>query len=70
MRKTLLTTVAAMTIAASTVQIATAAETHHAREVHAATSQQFRNANNSAAAPAASGELGVYSGGWSAPAGQ
>ena len=69
MRKTLLTTVAALVIAASTAQIATAAETHHARKAHAATSQQFRNANNAVAAPATSSELGVYSGGWSAPAG-
>jgi len=70
MRKTALTTMVALLIAASTAQIATAAETHHARKAHAATSQQFRNANNSVAAPAASSELGVYSGGWSAPAGQ
>ena len=70
MRKTALTTMVALLIAASTAQIATAAETHHARKAHAATSQQFRNANNSVAAPATSSELGVYSGGWSAPAGQ
>jgi hypothetical protein len=70
MRKTLLTTIASLVIAASTAQIATAAETHHARKAHATTSQQFRNANNAVAAPATSSELGVYSGGWSAPAGQ
>ena len=70
MRKTMLTTVAALLIAASTAQIATAAETHHARKAHATTGQQFRNANNAVAAPAASSELDVYSHGWSAPAGQ
>jgi hypothetical protein len=69
MRKTLLTTIGALLIAASTAQIATAAETHHARKPHATTSQQFRNANDTVSAPAASSELGVYSGGWSAPAG-
>jgi hypothetical protein len=70
MCKTLLTTIGALLIAGSTAQIATAAETHHARRAHATTSQQFRNSNNSVPAPAASSELGVYSGGWSAPAGQ
>jgi len=70
MRKTVLTTIGALLIAASTAQIATAAETHHTRKAHATTSQQFRNANNAVAAPATSSELGVYSGGWSAPAGQ
>jgi hypothetical protein len=70
MRKNLLTTVAALMIAASTAQIATAAETHHARKAHTTTSQQFRNANNAVATPTASSELGVYSRGWSAPAGQ
>ena len=74
MRKTLLTAIGALLIAASTAQIATAAETHHARKAqvtsHVTTSQQFRNANNSVARPATSSELGVYSGGWSAPAGQ
>ena len=70
MRKTLFTATGALLIAASTAQIATAAETHHARKAHVTTSQQFRNANNALAAPPASSELGVYSGGWSAPAGQ
>ncbi len=69
MRKTMLTTTAALLMAASTAQIATAAETQHARKVHATTGQQFRNANNAVTAPATSSELGVYSGGWSAPAG-
>ena len=70
MHRILLTTTATLLIAASTAQIATAAETHHARKAHATTSQQFRNANNAVTAPARSSELGVYSGGWSAPAGQ
>jgi hypothetical protein len=70
MRKSVLTTIGALLIAASTAQIATAAETHHARKAHATTSQQFRNANNAVSAPATSTELWVYSGGWSAPAGQ
>jgi len=70
MRKTLLTATAALLIAASTAQIAMAAETHHARRAHATTSQQFRNANNAVAAPATSSELGIYSRGWSAPAGR
>lgn len=72
MRKILVTTIGALLIAASTAQIATAAETHHARKAKAATSQQFRNAHASVAAPApaTSSELGVYSRGWSAPAGQ
>jgi hypothetical protein len=70
MRKTVLTTTLALVIAALTAQIANAAETHHARKAHATSSQQFRNANNAVAAPATSSALGVYSGGWSAPAGQ
>jgi len=70
MRKTLVTTFGALLIAASTAQIASAAETHHARKAQAATSQQFRNAHNAVATPTTSSELGVYSGGWSAPAGQ
>lgn len=69
MRKPLLTAFAALIIAASTAQFASAAQTHRARKAQATTSQQFRNANNSVAAPAASSEIGVYSGGWSAPAG-
>ena len=70
MRNTLLTMIATLLVAASTAQLATAAEAHHARNAHATTSQQFRNANNAVAAPATSSELGVYSRGWSAPAGQ
>lgn len=69
MRTTLFTTIAALLIAATSAQFADAAESHHARKAHTATTQQFRNANNAVAAPAPSSELGVYSGGWSAPAG-
>ncbi len=70
MRKTLSVTAAALLITALTAQIATAAESHHARKAHGTSSQQFRNANNAVATPPTSSELGVYSGGWSAPAGQ
>jgi len=66
MRKTVLTLFGALLIAASAAQVASAGETHHARKVH-----QFRNANASVVvvpeAPAA--YSGIYSGGWSAPAG-
>jgi hypothetical protein len=67
MRKSLLTISAALLIAAATVQIASAATRHNARKV-----QQFRNANAAVVvvpdSPAA--YPGVYSGGWSAPAGR
>jgi hypothetical protein len=47
MQKKFLTLLSASLIAASTVQMASAAERHHARKVdHAAASEQFRNANN------------------------
>ncbi len=69
MRKILLTSLAALSIVAFTTEIATAAEPHHAHKAHVTPSRQFRNANASAAAPATSSGLGVYSGGWSAPAG-
>ena len=66
MRKTLLTISAALLIAATTVQIASAAPRHNARKV-----QQFHNANAAVVvvpdSPAA--YSGTYSGGWSAPAG-
>jgi hypothetical protein len=62
MRKTVLTLVGAALIAASTIQIASAGETHHTRKV-----QQFRNAN--AAVVVVPDYPYVYSGGWSAPAG-
>jgi hypothetical protein len=62
MRKTVLTLFGAALIAASTVQIASAAENHQARKV-----QHFRNAN--AAVVVVPDSPYVYSGGWSAPAG-
>ena len=72
MRKIILTTVGAALIAMSGVQIAAASERHHVRKERAPYSQQFRNSNNSIAWPteAPSAYSGVYSGGWSAPAGQ
>jgi hypothetical protein len=67
MRNTLFAALAALLITTTATQVAAAAEPHH--HAHKAQqSQQFRNANN-AVAPATSSELGVYSGGWSAPAG-
>ena len=69
MRKIVLTSLAALSLAAFTTEIATAAEPHHAHKAHATASRQFRNANAAVVAPAPSSELGVYSGGWSAPAG-
>jgi hypothetical protein len=62
MRKTVLTFLGAALIAASTIQIASAAENHHARKA-----QHFRNAN--AAVVVVPDSPYVYSGGWSAPAG-
>ena len=62
MRKTVLTLVGAALIAASSVQVASAATNHRARKV-----QQFRNAN--AAVVVVPDSSYVYSGGWSAPAG-
>jgi type II secretory pathway pseudopilin PulG len=70
MRKIVLTVMGALLITVSTAQIASATQIHRARKVQAATSQQFRNARNSVAAPATSSELEIYSRGWSAPAGQ
>jgi hypothetical protein len=67
MRKTLLTVLAAVLFAATTSQIASAAERHHAHKAgRVAASEPFRNANNSVAAPVQSGW--AYSG-YSAPAG-
>ena len=67
MRKTLLTVLTAALIAVSTSQIAAAAERHHARTAgRVVAGEQFRNANNSVAAPVQSGW--TYSG-FSAPAG-
>ena len=68
MRKTILTVVSAALFAASASQNVAAAERHHTRTTERATvSPQFRNANNSVAAPAQSGW--TYSG-YSAPAGR
>lgn len=69
MRKIFLTSLAALSLAAFTAEIAAAAEPHHTHRAHATASRQFRNANDAVPAPATSSELGVYSGGWSAPAG-
>ena len=67
MRKTILTVLASALIAASTSPIASAAERHHANKANRVLAgEQFRNANNSVAAPAPSGW--AY-GGFSAPAG-
>jgi hypothetical protein len=67
MRKTLLTVLTAALIAASTSQIASATERHHAHKAgRVVAGEPFRNANNSVAAPVQSGW--AYSG-YSAPAG-
>jgi hypothetical protein len=67
MRKTILTVLTSALIAASTSQIAAAAERHHAHKAdRVVAGEQFRNANNSVAAPVQSGW--TY-GGYSAPAG-
>jgi Ni/Co efflux regulator RcnB len=53
MRKTILTILVASLFAASTAQMAAAAERHHVRKIDRATSsEQFRNANNAVRAPA------------------
>jgi PBP1b-binding outer membrane lipoprotein LpoB len=68
MRKTILTVFAAALFAASASQNVAAAERHHVRKTEpVTTSEQFRNANNSAAAPVQS--AWTY-GGYSAPAGR
>jgi hypothetical protein len=60
MKKTILTALGAALLIASTAQMATAAEHHHARKlVRAPASEQFRNANNAIALPA---QPGWYSG--------
>jgi hypothetical protein len=52
MKKTILSVLAATLMVASTAQIASAAERHHARNaVRAPMSDQFRNANNAIAWP-------------------
>ena len=63
MRKTIITALGVSLIAASTVQMAAAAERHHhARKVnHARATQYFRDANNSIDWPATAGsELVLY----------
>jgi hypothetical protein len=68
MRKTILTVLSTALFAASASHNAAAADRHHAHKTEpATTSEQFRNANNSAAAPVQSGW--TY-GGYSAPAGR
>jgi hypothetical protein len=72
MRKTILTVLGAALIAASTVQVAAAAERHHPRKiVRAPVSEPFRNANNAIAWPAQSNRYSDYTEGHviSAPAG-
>jgi hypothetical protein len=79
MRKIILTVFGAALIAASTIQVATAAERHHVRKferVPTRMSQQFRNANDAIAWPArptesAAAAISNYSEGHviSAPAG-
>jgi hypothetical protein len=69
MRKTILTVLGASLIAASTMQVAAAAERHHVRK---AVSAQFRD-SNAYAAPAyvaAQPDWSRYNGGMSAPAGR
>jgi hypothetical protein len=64
MRKIILTALGASLMAASTVQIAAAAERHYGPKAdRATTSQKFRNANSSLARPARSSDhsSGCYS---------
>jgi Ni/Co efflux regulator RcnB len=73
MKRTILTVLAAALMVASTAQIASAAERHHARKmVRAPVSDQFRNANDAVARPAQSGSYSDYTDGHaiSAPAGR
>ena len=68
MRKLVLTVLASVLFAASTMQVAFASERHHVRKTgRTVATEQLRNANNSLPAPAAS--YWPYSG-YSAPAGQ
>jgi uncharacterized membrane-anchored protein len=68
MRRTILTVLSAALFAASASHNAAASDRHHARKTEQAkVSEQFRNANNSVAAPVQSGW--PY-GGYSAPAGR
>lgn len=71
MRKTILTVLGVALIAASTMQMAAAAETHHSRKaVRAPASEQFRNSNASVAPAMIEPVWSRYSGGISAPAGR
>jgi hypothetical protein len=73
MRKTILTIFGVSLMAASSMQIATAAEHHHARKIYRApASDSFRNANDSLASPAQSNWNPDYTDGHalSAPAGR
>jgi len=67
MQKTFITTLGAILIAATTVQVAAAAE-HHAHKARATTSDQFRNSN--AYVPTQSDYSQYGGGGISAPAGR
>jgi hypothetical protein len=72
MKKIILIGVGAALIALSSAQIAAASERHHVRKERPPYSEQFRNSNNSVAWPTEAPSAypgGVYSGGWSAPAG-
>jgi hypothetical protein len=65
MRKIILTALGVWLIAASTVQIAVAAEHHYGRKAdRATTSQKFRNANGSLARPARSDWSSDHTSGW------
>ena len=73
MRKTILTIVATMLLAGSTIQIASASEHHRTRHVArapVAVSEPFRNANDYYGVPSAYPDWSRYSGGFSAPAGR
>jgi len=74
MRKTILTIFASALIAATSVQMAAAAERHQPHKVDRTTvsaSEKFHNANNFIAPPAESSGYSAYytGGGMSAPAG-
>ncbi len=72
MRKTILTLLSAALFAASASHNAAAADRHHPRKTQrVTTSEPFRNANNSVAAPlTAPVQSGWTYGGYSAPAGR
>ena len=74
MRRTILTILGSALLAASTIQIAAAAEHHRVRKVDRApppASEPFRNSNAYAwPAPTVEPDWSRYSGGFSAPAGR